>query len=415
MDFLNELLKSLTEIIPTLSVSVKLGIIGGILMLILFLICFGISHGGNIAKYTKLLIAGSKKFAEIGTITDENVGIVYDELQKHPEPVHTGWQVFLDQRVGVPSDYFPARNVLTAREYNGKRTLGKSLFLILGTIVWVLIGLIGYYYYTSYSVEGFDSTLVTDIILALEFLIIPIGTFIIFSLSLDIVYGKKAKRLGLAYASFCETLDACVVVTDKEEDAFVSDNLAEINKRVEELVAGRLDDEVIEVISVPKDSEPDGRDIPSVEDVLRSMGIVDDAVQQPAATTEEAQPEVVQPEQPVELTPEELERQRFLENALENEEFVRYALANADRIHEWARGAESDAQPAEKFTFDWVEKILHITEDAIQDPNADPGDLEDLGSLLETALNSVEDETCKEALTDYLGKLATKYYSIVEG
>ena len=417
-DILEKLFDKLANAFLTnVDVSVKLGVIGAILLLVLFLICLGLSSAGKIAKYTKLLIAGSKKIAAMEPITDENVDVVYDELKQHPDAVSSGWSLFMDQRVGVPSDYFPARNVLSSGEFSGKRTLGKSVFVILGTIVWALIALLGYYYCTKINPASIDVGTAAGIILALEFLIIPIGVFIIFCLSLDIVYGKKIRRLSMAYASFCEILDERVVVSDKEEDTFVSDNLAEINKRVEELIAGRLDDEMIEVITVPKVVDP-ADDIPSVEEVLKSVGIEEKPVEQ--APVEEPKEE----ENP--LTPEQI---ALLDDTQGKEEFVRFAIDNEALILDLLRKEqekqeepEPEPEPApivdfsemnEEEKYEWVEAILHICDNALYDKNTDPEDLENMGMLLDQALAALEDPTCKAALTDYLGKLADKYFSIV--
>ena len=420
-DILDKLFDKLgNAFLTNVDMSVKLGVIGGILLLVIFCVCLGLTAASKIAKYTKLLIAGSKKIASMEPITDENVDVVYDELKKHPDAVSSGWSLFMDQRVGVPSDYFPARNVLTSSEFNGKRTLGKSLFVILGTIIWVIVGLLGYYYCTKFNPAALDTSTAAGIILALEFLIIPIGLFVIFCLSLDIVYGKKIRRLSMAYTSFCEILDERVVVTDKEEDAFVSDNLAEINKRVEELIAGRLDDDMIEVITVPKTVDPVGEQIPTVDEVLKNMGIEEEKKEEPApapAPVEEPKEE----ENP--LTPEQV---ALLDDTLSNEKFVRYALDNEEMILDLLKKAEEPEEPApepeklvdftdmtEEQTYEWVDAVLHICDDALYDKNTDPEDLENMGVLLDQALAALDDPTCQAAITDYLGKLADKYYKLI--
>ena len=419
-DILDKLFDKLgNAFLTNIDMSVKLGVIGGILLLVVFCICLGLTAASRIAKYTKLLIAGSKKIASMEPITDENVDVVYDELKKHPDAVSSGWSLFMDQRVGVPSDYFPARNVLSTSEFNGKRTLGKSLFVILGTIVWVLIGLLGYYYCTKVNPAALDTSSVAGIILALEFLIIPIGLFVIFCLSLDIVYGKKIRRLSMAYTSFCEILDERVVVMDKQEDAFVSDNLAEINKRVEELIAGRLDEDMIEVITVPKTVDPIADELPSVSDVLKSMGI-EEKKEEPAPVEETPVEEPKEEENP--LTPEQV---ALLDDTLNNEEFVRYALDNEEMIRDLLKKAEEpEEEPApepvvdfsdmtEEETFDWVETVLHICDDALYDKNTDPEDLDNMGILLDQALAALDDPTCQAAITDYLGRLAEKYFRLI--
>lgn len=220
--------------------------------------------------------------------------------------------------------------------------------------------------------------------------------------------------MSLAYTSFCETLDNCVVVTDKEEDAFVSDNLAEINRRVEELVAGRMDDEIIEVVTVPKTVQPDQGEFPSVADVLKGMGIDEE----PAPVVEEKKEEPVEEKEP---TPEELERMAFLESALANEDFVKYALANEDAIYDLLNRKEEPApvvdlsQMTKEESYEWVENVLTICEIALHDKNTDPEDLENMGVLMDQALATVDDPTCQAALTDYLGKIAERFYQIVEG
>ena len=425
-EFLTKIFDKLsTGFLPNVSVSVKLGAIGGIVLVVLFLICLGLANASKIAKYTKLLIAGSRKFARMEPITDENVDVVYDELKKHPEPVSTGWSLFLDQRVGAPSDYFPSRNVLTAREFNGKHTAGKSLFTILGAIVWMIVGLLGFAYFSQYDPSAFGNGTFVSIVLALEFLIIPIGLYIIFLLSLGIVNDKKLSRLAMAYTSFCEVLDDKVIVTDKEADEFVSDNLAEINKRVQELVAGKDEDEIVDIITVPKSIDPDLGKYPSVSEVLKNMGIYEEAekpIESAEKPVEEEAPVAPVEEKP--LTEEELAQLEFLDKAMEKEDFVRFALDNEDYIQELIKLAEQpqEEEPApaisfeemtEEETFEWVENVLQICEEALNDENVDPEDLDGMGVLMDEALASLDDPTCRAALTDYLGKLAEKYYSIV--
>ena len=431
-EILDKIFNTLDGFLPSVSVSVKLGVIGGILLLILFLICLAIGGSSKIAKYTKLLLAGSRKFAVMEPITDENVDVVYDELKKHPEPVSTGWTAFMEQRVGAPSDYFPAKTVLSAREFSGKRTAGKSLFAIFGAVIWMIVGLLGYYFYAQHDGTSLSSGTFVSVVLMLEFLIIPIGLYIIFLLSLGIDVDKKVRRLSFSYASFCEILDERVVVTDREADAFVTDNLAEINKRVQELVAGRSEDEIIDVITVPKTVEPDLSAFPSVGEMLKNMGIEDEleVAEEEEEPVEEPVPEVTAQPEPEpeeteeELTPEEAEKYDFLKDALHNEDFVRFALENEDVILELIDRSQEPEEPqeapvdlsqmTEEETYEWVESILQICELALHDENTSPDDLDEMGVLMDETLAVLDDPTCRAALTDYLGKLADKYYSIVE-
>ena len=289
---MQEIVNKLTEILggflPDIDISIKLGVIGGVIILLLFFIALAMSAGSKITRYRKKLIAGAKALNAQPPITEDNVDVVYKELEGHPEEVKKGWEAFMDQRIGYPSDYITTKEVLSLREFSGKGAAAKAFLVILGAIVWAVVAVIGF-------MSDVNADSVMSAVIALEFVIIPVAVYIITLLLLDIAYNRKIRRLGLAFVSFCEILDAKVVVSDKDEREFVSDNLEEINRRVEELIAGRQSGEdVIEVIAAPKVEE--------VEEIETPAEVVEE---EPVVAVEE------QPEEPTvtlaEMTAEEKE------------------------------------------------------------------------------------------------------------
>lgn len=266
----DKLYELLNGFLPELDVSIKLGVIGAALILVFFLIGLALSAGSRIDKYRRQLLGSIKTLNAVPYVNEENVDVLTKEIKTQPEEVQKGWARFMDQRIGYPSDYMQARDVLTRREYTGALTASKIFLIIAGLLVCVAIALIGF-------MKDVNADTLVSLVVSLEFLIIPVATYVITLLLLDIVFNCKVKRLRMVYMSFCELLDAKVIVKDKEEREFVSENLKEINKRVEELMAGRLaDEEVVEVITAPKVEEVE--ELPAEE------------VEEPAATEEELEP-----------------------------------------------------------------------------------------------------------------------------
>ncbi len=365
MEILNSFFAKCSEILPAISTPLKLGIIGGVLMIVLFVIGLIVASASKIDRYRKTLIRTSTKLASLQSVTDENVDDVYAELKQHPERVQMGWSNFLDHRIGVPSDYIPAKEVLSDRAYSGKHAGGKMLFAILGVIVWAAVAAIGFMYYFSYDTKFLvdNSLSFAGILMSLEFLVIPIALYIIFLLSLGIVFDKKVKRLAMAYTSFCENLDEVVVVADKEEEEFVSNNLAEINKRVEEILAQYGDDEIIEVIAAPKAVEPK-----KMEDIV---------------------PESLRPAPAPAPVVEPTPVYNF------EEELIDEAVA---------------ATVPEKPDAEWVAAILLVATHAMEDDSVDPADLDTLGQLLEVAKSRLSDVELIESVEGCLGALADTYF-----
>lgn len=270
-EIVNKLVDALGSFLPDVNVSIKLGIIGAVIMLVIFFIALIASSKSKIDGYRKILISTTKWLGGVNYVDESNVEQLLNELNKHPEETQTGWSRFMDQRIGYPSDYMPAQDVLNKKDYSGKHTAGKVLMIVLGIIVVALIGVIGY-------MTDIEATDIMSAIIAIEFVIIPVAAYVIFILLIDIVYNRKARRLELAYNSFCEILDEKVAVSDKEEREFFSENLDEINKRVDELLASGVgEDEVVEVVSVPEEEVVE--EVPEVEEVAEEVVAVEEPVQ----------------------------------------------------------------------------------------------------------------------------------------
>ena len=280
-EIVEKLTDALGSFLPDIDISIKLGVIGGIIILLLFFIALAMSAGCKITRYRKKLMQGAKMLNAQPPVTEENVDVVYKELETHPEEVKKGWEAFMDQRVGYPSDYITTKDVLSRREFSGKGAAAKVFLIILGAIVCALVAIVGFF-------NEVEAGTVMQAVMALEFLIIPVAVYIITVLLLDIAYNRKIRRLGLTFESFCEILDAKVVVSDKDERDFVSDNLEEINRRVEELIAGRTGGEdVIEVIAAPRVEQTEEVE-PVAEEVAEPV-----VEEEPVAAEPEEEPEPV--------------------------------------------------------------------------------------------------------------------------
>ena len=294
-EIVNTVLNKLTELVPGVDSAILLGICGGIVILVLFFIALAISAGCKITRYRKQLISSTKFLNDQEPVDENNVDKIYAEIAKHPERVQKGWQCFMDQRIGYPSDYITEKEVLSAREFSGKGAFAKVFLVLLGAVVWALVAVAGFMSVTV------SSDNIMSAIVSLEFVIIPIAVYIISILLLDIAFNRKIRRLQMGFMSFCEMLDSKVIVSDKDEREFVSDNLEEINKRVEELIASRIDnEEVIEVITAPKVEEIEESD--EIEEEIAS-------VQEPEEPYVEEEPyeEVPQPRIIAEMTADERE------------------------------------------------------------------------------------------------------------
>ncbi|MBO5304541.1 MAG: hypothetical protein J6A99_02570, partial [Clostridia bacterium] len=89
-EIVNKLMEILGSFLPEIDVSIKLGVIGAVLVLIVFFIALAIATGSKIDAYRKVLIGSTKWLGGIDRIDEENVEELYRELGKHPEEASKG-------------------------------------------------------------------------------------------------------------------------------------------------------------------------------------------------------------------------------------------------------------------------------------------------------------------------------------
>lgn len=361
MDKVIEAVKSLLDKVTFLpNYELKLAIAGGILILLVFLIALLVAAGSKINSLRKRILSSTKQIGAVGIISEENIDVVYNELNKLPEPVSKGWSCFMDQRFGYPSDYMPANDILSLRTYKGKNTVGKVMLNILSLAILCLISFFAldlcYADFIRVGIVDFTANfaLVASIIATI---LVPCLVWLICILLLGLRYDKQLKRLEMTYASFQDILDEKVVVYATEEEAFVSENLEEIKKKVDELVSGRMEDlEVVEVITSPK-----------VEEVeIISTDEVETAVEEEPIPVE-AEVVAAQPQKATPMTKEEEKR--------------------------------------------YLEILLVVVDNAINDDNTSLEDLESIATLILTAKSEGFSDPADQAILDTcLEKIADQYF-----
>ncbi len=361
MDKIIEAVKTLLDKVTFLpNYELKLAIAGGILVLLVFLIALLVAAGSKINSLRKRILSSTKQIGAVEMVGEENIDVVYNELAKLPEPISKGWSCFMDQRFGYPSDYMPAKDILSLRTYKAKNTVGKVMLNIFSLAVLCLIALFAvdlcYADYTRVGIADFTTnfTLVASI---LATILVPSLVWLISGLLLGLRYDRQLKRLELTYSSFQDILDDKVVVYATEEEAFVSENLDEIKKKVDELVAGRMEDiEVVEVITSPKVEEVEIITNDEVEPVVE---------EEPTLVEEEAL--AAEPQKIAPMTKEEEKR--------------------------------------------YLEILLVVVDNAIADDNTSLEDLESIATLILTAKSEGFNDPADQAILDTcLEKIADQYF-----
>lgn len=368
-DFLGKI-----EFIP--NNELKIAVIGVIVTAVIFVLAILISSFSRINGLRKKLISVTKTIAATERVDEENVESIYTELKRLPEAVEKGWGRFLEEKNGYPSDYMPAHDVLDSREYTGKNTFGKAFFCVLSVVWWVIasIMMIGVCKgdLASVGIEDFTAefSLVASIITTV---LLPVAFFVFFYFLLDYAYGKQRKRLELCYASFQDILDARVVIAQKAEEPYAGDELEDIKAKVDELMAGRMEDsaEDAEVFAVPEsDVLAEAEELPEEEEAVEEVEEVEE---------EEPVEEEVQPEE--EAAAEEAEEEIYV--PMTKEEEARY-----------------------------LSVLLIVVDKALADPETTDEDLEEIAVLIETAkINGFKEEEDQQILEECLIKLANRYYS----
>lgn len=376
MEKLTETVTGLLDKITFLpNYEIKLALIGGVIIFLVFLIALLVATGSKINALRKKLLASTKVLGAMQMVNEENVDVVYKELSTLPESVTKGWGCFMDQRFGYPSDYIPAKDILENKNFKGKNTVGKVLL----NLVTLIVLCVGAVLVTNICVGDLQSVGLKDftanfalVASIISTLLIPVLAWFISFLLLNFRYSRQLRRLEMTYASFQDMLDEKVVIYGSEEEEFVSENLEEIKKKVDELVAGRMGDvEIVEVISSPKVEDveevaplvlQESTDLPPVEEVLPPPVVVE--IEQPPVAMEVT---ATASEQVVPMTKEEERR--------------------------------------------YLEIVLVVVENALADSATTSEDLESIAALILTAKSQgFEDPADQKILDKCLEKIAEQYF-----
>lgn len=387
-NFINSVGSFLEKIDFLPNVEIKLAILGGLLTVAVFLIAWLFSAGSKINGLRKRLISVTKRLASLAEVDEENVELLYAELKNLPEPVAKGWGCFMEQKTGYPSDYIPARDVLNEREYGGRNTFGKAVFGVLSVVVWALLAIlvtglckgdlasVGVADFTS------DFTLVASILCTV---LIPVAVFAALFCVLSHIYNKQRMRLELTFASFQDILDEKVVVCEREEEEYSDDDLEDISKEVDELIAGRMDDEgVVEVITAPKatpaeELPAEGKDEEEEEKAEEEIS-EDDAEEEAASDEEEKEEEII-------------EEEAASDDGAAEREIVYVPMTKEEEER-------------------YLSVLLVVVDKALNDPDTTDEDLEEIAVLIETARQEgFREEADQQILEECLVKLASRYYS----
>ena len=347
------------------SMDVKLAIAGAIFVIVFFLISLIFVACGKISSLKKKLIDVTEALGVVNKIDENNVEIVYAELQKLPQPVAKGWGMFLEQRDDYPSTYIQARDVINDREHAGRNAGGKVFLAVCSALVWAFTAFLAAMLCTTggFKLDAlFKDSLMGSILFAV---LVPVAVFVIFWFVLGYLYSKERKKLDATFQQFLDTLDEKVVIAPKEEEPFEEGSLEDVAKKVEDLTDGRMEDEEKDVITVPEPVEEE---------------YVEEEV--PAAEEPEAEPE-----------PEPVEEEPVAEEPAVEEEEAPYVPMTPEEEERY------------------LSILTVIVDDAIADPKTTDEDLEEIAVLIAEAKETgFPNEKDQAILEECLYKLADKYY-----
>lgn len=344
----------------TLSPAVYIMAIGAILIIVAFLLALAVKAGSKANKMRKHLDDTVAYINATGTIDAENVEGLngYLQAKQMPEAVKRGWSTFLEQQERYPSDYIVEGECLGQRKGNPNYKAGKGFYNVVSTIVLavtVLLAMVGYYHAVKgidvASVEGVKG-MVLLVLPVLATFVVPFVVYVIFGAFLNLALRNQYKKTQQSFRAFQDALDTNVILFREPQDEFISENIEEINAAIEDILASKLgDSEILEIVTTPK-----------VDD---SLVISEEAT---TIAPVEVAPEVaaVVDEAPV-ATPEEVES--------------------------------------------YLIRLIHVTEDLIQDPNLDEVMLTEFAEFLDEALSSgTFDEAAQEILVACLEVCSGVYY-----
>lgn len=351
---MENIIKAVSDMLSKLSfiptVALQLASVGVVLLVLVFAIAAIISCFSKIKGLTKKILDVTVNLAKLERVDEENVEVLNVELDKLPEAVKDGWGRFMEQRIGYPSDYMKEKSVLDENMYTSKGTAGNIFFRIFGFLMVAVVAFLA----VIVCAEDAASLGLKDFIDNFKVVggivgsvVVPILFFIIFDIIIIAIYRRQRKRLLYVYKSFQDNLDEKVVIYASEEEEFTSENLDEITKNIEEIIAQRMDKkEIIEVITAPK--------IDELETNIKTD---------------------------------------IIEDALEVEEEVVAATLKTIEERE-----------------NYLATLISIVESAIADPEVKTEDLEQIAELIFNSTSSFESIEDKSILDQCLQKLADVFY-----
>ncbi len=229
-----------------------------------------------------------------GLIDENNIDGLNDRIKTLPPHVNKGWQSFLDQQAGYPSDYF-CHNHGKKRHHKCKRGAGIGFFKGFSRIAILIVFLITSLTYHAEFVDTTATGITVALIAVIGTIVAPLFLYVICLGILKCLGKKQGKRLHVAMTAFLEALDNNVIVYREEQDDFVSSNVEELNANIDELLINKLDEvETFEIVTTPV-ADPallvEVEDI--VEDIVEPEEIIE--VVEPVApiAPAEIEPEVV--------------------------------------------------------------------------------------------------------------------------
>lgn len=396
MEMIKEILSKIT-FLP--NDEIKLAIIGGIVTVVFFLLGWAISSGSKMnclrKKIMKLIVA----VAGMKAIDESNVEKVYNSyILQLPKSVQKGWGNFLDQSKGYPSDYITAEEVLGSNKYKGKHTVGKVVYCVLSVIWWVVLAIVTVgvckedVQPTNIAVAfTSDFTLAASIICTV---VVPIAVFVVFYFVLRAIYNRQRQRLELFFASMQDILDEKTLIEPKDPVEYDPTGLEEIARQVESLIAGRMEDGVIE----PEEEETTEEQPEVMEEipvVVEPVVEVQPEVEEVSAVVETAEEEQLEEEVPP-----------VVDIAVEKQPPV----ADTAVVKQPAVG-KLPTTVADEEEERFLAVLPVVVRQAVADPTTTKENLEELAEIIENALQNIFRGTADEnILLECLYILADKFY-----
>ncbi|MFI3228974.1 MAG: hypothetical protein R3Y23_02250 [Bacillota bacterium] len=186
----------------------------------------------------------------VGIIDEENVEGLNAQIRTLPPHTNKGWQNFLDQQTGYPSDYMDG-HCCGKKRHKKRCGAGVGFFKAFSKVViLLLIALSAIACKDSLTSAAEDITLV--VILVAGTIVVPCLAYMFFLALLKCGNKKQHKRLRASEKAFLECMDNNVIIYHEEQDDFVSANIEEINANIEEILINKLDNtEIFEIVTTP--------------------------------------------------------------------------------------------------------------------------------------------------------------------